>query len=588
MIRYRISFADRRHHAVDVTAWIPAAGGGALELVLPVWAPGSYLVRDYARNVERMTAEDGAGAPLAVEKTAKHRWRIAGAGAGEVRVDWRVYARRMSVQECFVDGDLAILHLAALLPAVAGREREPLRLEVETPPEWARLEVPLERLPGDPAALLAPDYDALVDAPVYAGNGDAHDFDAGGVPHRLVDDGGAGLWDGARAAADLAAIATEEQRLWGVVPYRRFLFVNLLHGDGGSGLEHRDSTVLLTDPFRTRSRKAYLGWLGLAAHELFHAWNVKRLRPVELGPFDYERENYTRSLWVAEGVTSYYDDLVVRRAGLATDEEYFGFLSEHLEKHETRPGREVQPLADASFDTWIRFYRPDETTANTQVSYYVKGALVAWLLDVEIRRATGDERSLDDLLRALWVRYSGERGFTEAELRALAAEIAGRDLSEFFRDAVDGIAPLDYAPALDWFGLRRAPAEEKEEGPEAKPKKGWLGVRFEPGGLTLAEVRRGGPAWEAGLSPGDELVAIDGLRVRPDGLESRLEAYPPGTAARLLVARRLRMAELPVVFGAEPAKRFRLEPDPAATPDQVARRSAWLAPSRSAVPAPAA
>jgi predicted metalloprotease with PDZ domain len=588
MIRYRISFSDRRHHAVDVTGWIPAGGADTLELVLPVWAPGSYLVRDFARNVERLTAEDGGGGPLAVEKSAKHRWRIRFGGAREARVDWRVYARRMSVQECFVDGELAILHLAALLPAVAGREREPLRLEVETPPEWARLEVPLERLPGEPAAFLAPDYDALLDAPVYAGNGEARDFEAGGIPHRVIDDGGAGLWDGERAASDLAAIAAEEQRLWGVVPYRRYLFVNLLHGDGGSGLEHRDSTVLLTDPFRTRSRKAYLGWLGLAAHELFHAWNVKRLRPVELGPFDYERENYTRSLWVAEGVTSYYDDLLVRRAGLATDEEYLRFLSEHLEKHETRPGREVQPLADASFDTWIRFYRPDETTANTQVSYYVKGALVAWLLDVEIRRASGDERSLDDLLRALWARYSGERGFAEEELRALAAELAGRDLATFFRDAVDGIAPLDYAPALDWFGLRLAPVEETPEAGETKPKKGWLGARFDAGALTLAEVRRDGPAWEAGLSPGDELVAIDGLRVRPDGLEARLEAYPPGTAARLLVARRLRMTELPVVFGAEPPARFKLEADPAATAGQLARRQAWLAPSRSAVPAPVA
>lgn len=588
MIRYRISFGDRRHHAVDVSAWLPSAPAAALELILPVWAPGSYLVRDFARNVERLVAADGAGRPLAVEKTAKHRWRIAPDGAREVRVDWRVYARRMSVQECFVDADLAILHLAALLPAVAGREREPHRLEIDAPAEWARLEVPLERLAGEPAAFLAADYDALLDAPVYAGNGIARDFEVAGAGYRLVDDGGAGIWDGERAAADLAAIAAEEQRLWGAVPFRRYLFLNLLHGDGGSGLEHRDSTVLLADPFRTRARKAYLGWLGLAAHELFHAWNVKRLRPVELGPFDYERENYTRSLWVAEGVTSYYDDLLVRRAGLATDAEYLAFLSEHLERHENRPGREVQPLADASFDTWIRFYRPDETTANTQVSYYIKGALVAWLLDVEIRRASGGERTLDDLLRAAWERFAGERGFAETELRALAGEIAGRDLEAFFRHAVDGTGALDYAPALDWFGLRFAPAEEQPAPGEAKPKKGWLGARFEAGGLAVAEVRRGSPGWEAGLSPGDELVAIDGLRVRADGLDARLEAYPPGTPARLLVARRLRMTELAVVFGAEPAARWKLESDPAAAPEAVARRQAWFAPSRSAVAAPVA
>jgi predicted metalloprotease with PDZ domain len=307
------------------------------------------------------------------------------------------------------------------------------------------------------------------------------------------------------------------------------------------------------------------------------------LRPAELAAFDYEREVHTRSLWVAEGVTSYYDDLLVHRAGLATREEYLERLSKSIERLQTTPGREVQPVELASFDAWIKHYRPDEHTVNSAISYYTKGAVLAFLLDAEIRRATGGERSLDDALRLAWERFAalGEAsaggGFTREAFRQVLEETAGAALDPLLERALETTAELDYAGALEWFGLR---FEEPEEKPDRKgePPAAWLGAETAVGDgrLVVIKVPRGTPAWEAGLSPEDELLAIDGYRVPPRGLGERLQALRPGRRSTLLVARRERLVELHVTFGEEPEASWKLEPDPAATVLQTARLAAWL------------
>ncbi|HEX6202614.1 MAG TPA: PDZ domain-containing protein, partial [Thermoanaerobaculia bacterium] len=334
----------------------------------------------------------------------------------------------------------------------------------------------------------------------------------------------------------------------------------------------------------------------LVSHELFHAWNGKRLRPAELGPFDYESEVPTRTLWFVEGVTSYYDDLVLRRAGLAGDEQYLGRLGETAERVETAPGKDLQSLADASYDAWIKFYRRDENSANHTISYYAKGALVAWLLDARLRRATGDAKSLDDLLRAAWQRFGRSSGYRAADLYALAAELGGDEVGDWLRQAVERPGGLDYAPALDAFGLRfvekpRRPAEgEEANGGDAAPgddgtagddacaRRAWLGARTEvrDGRLIVTEVRRGTPAFDAGLNVDDELIAVDGFRVPPRGLAARLAAHRPEQPVELLVARRERLLPLPAVLAAEPPCPWKLEVDPEATDEQRRRRERWL------------
>jgi predicted metalloprotease with PDZ domain len=345
----------------------------------------------------------------------------------------------------------------------------------------------------------------------------------------------------------------------------------------------------MTSRWKARTREGRLDWLRLAGHELFHAWNVKRLRPVELDRFDYEREVYTQGLWMAEGLTSYYEDLLLARAGLATREEYLKRLSKQIETLQSTPGRLVQSLRAASYDAWIKYYRRDENFVNTGTSYYTKGAVVGFLLDARIRRATRGDRSLDDVLRLSFRRYSGERGFTEADLRQTVEEIAGRAVGDWLERTVATAEELDYQEALDWYGLRFADDSEKtEKKKDAEPQElpaGWLGLEaaVQDGRLTVSVVKRGTPAYEAGVNVGDEILAIDDYRVPPEGMEGRLKFYRPGEKASLLVARRDRLVRLPITFGEKPKARWKLEVRPDATAEQKAHLAAWLTGKAAAV-----
>jgi predicted metalloprotease with PDZ domain len=347
---------------------------------------------------------------------------------------------------------------------------------------------------------------------------------------------------------------------------------------GGGGLEHKSSTLLTASRWATRTRRAYLAWLGLASHEFFHAWNVKRLRPVELGPFDYEDEVLTRSLWMAEGITDYFGELAVHRAGLSTDGEYLEALSNHIEDLQTTPGRLVQSVEQASFDAWIKYYRPDENSTNSSVSYYTKGTVIGFLLDARIRAATDNTKSLDDVMRLAYARFSGGRGFTPDEFRTVAEEVAGVSLGVFWADAIEGTAELDYRVALDTFGLRFRPVAPSNSD---RPGRAWLGMRTrnDGGRLVVAEVLRGAPAHDAGLNVDDEILAIDDFRVRADQLAGRMDLYAPGDKVSLLVARRDALRTVDVTLGTEPASAWRLEVDPASTEAQARRRASWLQPS---------
>jgi predicted metalloprotease with PDZ domain len=323
--------------------------------------------------------------------------------------------------------------------------------------------------------------------------------------------------------------------------------------------------------WQTRTRRSYLDWLGLVSHEFFHVWNGKRLRPVELGPFDYENEVYTKSLWVVEGITSYYTELGVRRAGLCTDEEFLERLSRLIDRLQTTPGRLVHALDMASYDAWIKFYRNDENSLNTTISYYTKGAVVALLLDATIQRATAGARCLDDVMRLAYGRYAGTRGFTPEEFQATVQEVAGVDLTAWFSSALASIDELDYTPALEWFGLRFAT-------PGASATKAWLGLstRTDSGRLVVTQVPRHTPGWQGGINVDDEILAIDDYRVRPEQWETRLEQYRPGEQVSMLLARRDRLLRLNVTLGTEPPRRWKLEVHPEASEAQHARLTAWL------------
>lgn len=565
-IRYTLSFPAPHTHYVHVRAEVPAAGRDSVELSMAVWTPGSYLVREFSRHVESVTAESPGGIALRVEKTAKNRWRVATGGALMVIVSYRVYGREMSVRTNWIESDFAFVNGAPTFLTLAGEPRRPHEVSIVPASGWTRsitaLEPAVRPKPDTtaPHTYCAPDYDTLVDSPILIGNPELYEFSVDGVPHVLANAGDTTFFDSSRVVKDLEAIVRAHKEFWGSFPYQRYVFINLLTEAGG-GLEHARSSVLMASRWSTRTRKAHLRWLELASHELFHAWNVKRLRPIELGPFDYEREVFTPSLWVVEGITDYYGDVLVLRAGRSSAQEFLDSLSDKIEELQTTPGRAVRSVTQASMDAWIKLYRPDENTPNTAISYYTKGAVVAFLLDAKIRRVTGGRRSLDDVMREAYAHYSATHGFTPDEFRTLTEHVAGIDLGAFWRTAIEGTEELDYSEALEVFGLQFRPANGS---PNGKPK-AWVGAttKIDADRLIVAQVKRDTPAFGAGLNVDDEIVAIDQVRVRTDRLDERLEQYTPGERISLLVARRDRLLSLNLVLGAEPPRTWRLEPRPA-------------------------
>lgn len=591
-VRYNIKFPAPQTHYAEVSADIPTGGQPSLELFMPVWTPGSYLVREYARNVESMSAKDGEGNSLPVEKSRKNRWRVGTNRAARVFVAYRIYCREMSVRTNWVDEDFALLNGAATYLTAMELLNHPYEVTLELLPAWKLSQSGL--ISGGSNRYVAPDYTTLVDSPIIAGSPASYPFLVSGKPHFLLNQGEGGVWDGQRSARDVETLVREYLRMWGSLPYDKYVFLNLITESGG-GLEHKNSFVIMTSRYATRTRLGYLGFLDLVSHEYFHLWNVKRLRPVELGPFDYETEVYTKGLWISEGFTDYYGMLAVKRAGLCTRDEYLGIgsptetvgssLSRQIEELQTTPGRLAQPVEMASYDTWIKFYRPDENSKNTGISYYTKGAVIAWLLDAKIRKSTNGTKTLDHLMRLAYDRYSGGKGFTSAEFRKTASEVAGADLSGWFVETLDTTHELDYNEALDWFGLRFKKPEPPKNNVAAKSTLGAV-TRTENGRLIVAQVPRDTAAFDAGFSAEDEILAIDGFRVRPEQWAQRMEQYHAGDKISVLVARRDRLVRLDATLRAEPDRLWQLEVLPTATPEQRQHLDTWLTPATapSAIP----
>ncbi|MCB9663926.1 MAG: M61 family metallopeptidase [Alphaproteobacteria bacterium] len=568
-VRYALDLSRRDRQLLDVTAVARTGGADTLVWMMPVWTPGSYLVREYARHVEQVRAVGADGASLPVRKVAKNRWEVATAGQAEVTLRYAVWADEPSVRTNLVEPDLAVLVGAATFLVPVDAQAAPLEVVLDLPEDWQVATALPPHPDGAEAHWLVPDFDTLVDGPLIAGHLQVGTVQAAGVPHTLADLVVEGTWDHERALADVGRVAGTVAGFWGEVPYRSYLFLHGV-GLGGGGLEHLDSTLLMSGVGVADDDDRYRRWLGLVAHEHFHAWNVKRLRPVGLGPFDYEREVHTPSLWIAEGWTSYYDDLLLVRGGLIDGDTHLARLSESISAVQGRPGRLRQSLAEAGFDAWIEHYRPDARSPSTSISYYTKGLLVAWLLDARIREATRDLAGLDEVARRLWSRFRDE-GYTPEDVRAVVAEVAGRDLGSFFDAYVEGTEELDYAPALAWFGLRWRAVDPPD------PVPGWLGVQAGGSPWRVETVLDGTPAAQAGLLVDDELLALDDTRVDAASWDRLRRHHPPGTEATLLVARHGRLVRLPVTFGEAPAARWTLERDPRAPVAAVHHRQRWWA-----------
>ncbi len=533
MIDYLVRLPEHAAHRVNVRLSVrrPAGVAGPLALALPVWTPGSYLVREYSRHVLDLSAADASGAPLAVTKRDKNTWDVEAGAARTLVVDYELYANERSVRTSHVDADHAFLSPAGTFLFVRGSDGRPLdvphRVRVQAPAGWQTF----TSLPADGDGWLAADYDALVDAPFEVGPHRVLAFEHQGVPFRVVL-AGAGELDEARLRDGVQRVVAEVAQVFGTLPFSNYTFLFELVDSGGGGLEHADSCVCMVSRWSFGKKKEERDLLGLVAHEFFHAWNVKRFRPAALGPFDYDRENYTRDLWVAEGVTSYVDDLALLRAGLY--EKPADWLEQRAEAFKALndlPAASRMSLSRASHDAWIKFYRPDENSRNASVSYYDKGALVALLLDLRLRRLTGGARTLADVLRLGWQRFTAQGlGYPEGEVERLASEVAGADLSAFFAAYVHGTQPLQPDEDLACVGLalQRTPAKTERSLPrdaQGFALEPWLGLLTAADGALckVTAVLEDGPAFRAGLNVDDLLLAVNDQRIAQDTLQDRLD-----------------------------------------------------------------
>ncbi|MET0405567.1 MAG: PDZ domain-containing protein, partial [Cystobacter sp.] len=536
------------------------------------------LVREFAGQLQVVSATDPGGEPLEVRRVDKRTWQVASSGQA-VTLRYRVYAHELSVRTSHLDGSHGYFNGATLFlytEATRGLEHH---VTVEAPDGWKAFTA-LERR-GE--AFVASDYDELVDSPFEVGPHTALQFTAAGVPHEVV------VWgdtvpDPARMCSDLQRVCETQARLYGGLPHRRYLFLVYLTDKGRGGLEHQASTALLFPRVGLQNARGWEDFLTLAAHEYFHLWNVKRVKPRAHVPFDYSQENYTSLLWAFEGVTSYYDNLFVLRAGLMSASRYLTRLGETLSALQATPGRKVQTLAESSLVCWVKHYRPDEHSPNSAISYYLKGEVVAVLLDLELRRLTDNARGLDDLMRLLWTRHGDGSGVPEDGVEAAASEVAGQDLSAFFDRALRSTQELDLSPfATVGLEVRLRPRESaSDRGGTPPPRtrgegrpKGWLGVQPR-GSSTFSTVQEGSPAQEAGLYVDDELVALDGWRADTTSLLSRCEDKSPGDTVRVTVFRRDRLVEVPVVLGQKPSDALWLARVDKPTDAQKAAYQAWL------------
>ncbi len=582
-IAFTVSMSKAYTHLLEVEMRVQIPANlqvpNETDLVMPVWTPGSYLIREFERHVQDFAA-DANGRALDWAKVNKNTWRVKTSGVRQWRATYRVYANELSVRTSELNSDHAFWNNAALLMYREGSINAPATLRILPAPGW-KIATGLPAVDGQPNTFRAENFDVLYDSPVECSNFKQIDFEVRGVPHRIVIDG-EGNYDQKRMLAGVQKIVETETALFGDLPYHDYTFILHLRANTGGGLEHLNSTALGFRRNGFAKEEGYRSFWSLVAHEFFHLWNVKRIKPDALGPFDYTKENYTRLLWVAEGITDYYGQLMLRRAGLISDQTYLDQLAKRIEDFQNTPGRLEMSAEESSFDTWIKFYRPDENSVNSAISYYDKGELLGLLLDLDIRRRTHGAKSLDDVMRYLYDEFFKKgRNYTPADVQRACELMAGASLDQFFSRYVRGREELPYDEMLAAAGLQLEQAGIPIGGSGLDTPvrvKAFLGADLEQTGdrLLITHVRAGTPAYEQGLNANDQIVALDGARVTKETFEARIAEKKPGDTVRVMVFRFDDLRTFDIRLGSHVDAPFRILPLAQASDEQKRIYQAWL------------
>lgn len=566
-INYHITFPEAQAHYADIELTVTGLKQASLNLKMPVWAPGSYLVREFARNVETLSVS-AKGKNLPAVKTRKNIWHVNTVGQTAITVKYRVYAFEVSVRTSFIDASYAFLSSPDMFIYPEGMLNEPSAIKITPYKNWTTVSTSLEKVNGDQFTRTAPNYDILFDSPLEIGNQDVFGFKVGNTDYEVAMTGG-GNYDKDRIKNDLAKLIAEEVKIFGENPNKHYTFIVHNYLKGGGGLEHLSSTTLGASRMGYTNEKTYQGFLSLAAHEHFHLWNVKRLRPIALGPFDYDNENYTTNLWIAEGFTAYYQDIIVRRTQLYPANDYVSSLGAKISAVENQPGTRVQPLSQASYDAWIKYYRPNENSNNTTISYYNKGAMVALLLDLDIINATKGKSSLDDVMKYAYNEYYKvkKRGYTDDEFKLALEKFAGKKLDSFYDKYINGLDALDYDKYLGYAGY-------KLEDSLAGTNEPYFGVNYlvTSTKAIVASVVRNSAAWKDGINVNDEIIDINGKPIT----KTTVISGSPGDVLNVTVIRDGLKLTIPVTLQKSTLVKYKLAEVANPTPGQLAVRKKWL------------
>ncbi len=565
-VDYAIDLTAPEHHTGKVTILFPETPGPFLDVKMPAWRTGRYTIEDLANGVRGFTATDSKGQPLRWQKIDKSTWRVQLPQLASVRISYGLYANELALRTRHIDDSHAYLDASAVFMYADRYRGDDVTVALQVPPAWNS--VSGMRSAG-PNRFVAPNWDILVDSPIETGIHKLYRFSEGGQDYEVLF-WGKGNYDAEQAVSDLKAMVAEADTIWSSYPFDRYVFmIHATDGPGGGATEHRNSTVIQFPRDYFQPRRRYMSFLSTASHEFIHTWNVKAYRPAGLVPYNYQSENYTDLLWVAEGSTSYFTEHLLLRSGLMKPDEFFESLASEIEHNRHTPGTDVQSVAEASFDEWISV--SGDRARNASVNIYSEGSLVSWMLDIALLQQTGGKVSYRDVHEVLYRRFDAdERGYTSRDMLAILAELTGKSWEAWWaRNVESPVGAVDFEALLKPVGLTA-----REEGPKVAWA-GWSG-RPDDGAVRLTSVERGSPAWNAGFTIGDTIVAIDGKTIAADGFESAFGDYAPGATVTVSYVRRSEPGEKRITLGSVAKDGIKVVPVERPTRAQKALFQRWL------------
>ena len=569
-IEYSVSMENPNNHYFHVSFTYSGIVDKNVELKLPAWTPGYYMIMDYAKYVINFKVVDIKGNNLPWEKTSKNKWKVILKSNSTIKVSYDVFSFRTSVADSFLDDGRGFISPTGIFMHPAGKKDHDVYVTVIPYEKFSRISTGLEPVPGKQNTFYASDFDVLYDSPILAGNQEILNFEVNGIQFTVAAEN-LGQIDRSVFINDHKKMIESATAIIGEIPFKHYTF--LIMNRGGGGLEHTNSMAVFASPASFNTPNGYKRWLSFVAHEFFHLYNVKTIRPIALGPFDYDEENYTTMLWFSEGVTSYYESLILNRADLLSRADVLDEMRSCISNYENIPGHQFQSASESSFDAWMLFFNRSENASNTTISYYDKGCALGMLLDLKIRYESKNKRSLDDVMRALYQVYYKEkkRGFTDQEFRDLCEKTAGSSLNEIFEIYIPTVQDIDYEKYLGYAGLTISATPEEVPG-------AWLGTTtHEDGGnLVITRVDWNSPGYNAGLSPQDIVKQINGEKASSGLLNDILNTKKPGDKISLTITHREMTNNVEVVLGKKMVRSFEIKLQPNPSANQTAILDKWL------------